>query len=130
MLNLLLVAGGGALGASARYLTGLAWVRSAGMARPWLATAGVNVSGSLLMGVLVGWLVSRGAGGPATDRLRLFLATGVLGGFTTFSSFSLEAVLMLERRAWGEAAGYLGGSVALGLLGLFAGLMFSRRVFA
>ncbi len=130
MFNLLLVAGGGALGAVARYLAGLAWIRSGGVTRPWLATAGVNVTGSLLMGLLVGWLVGRGAGGPATDRLRLFLATGVLGGFTTFSSFSLEAVLLMEKRAWAEAAGYVGGSVASGLLGLTAGLLLSRRVFA
>ena len=130
MLNLGLVALGGACGACLRYLCGAAWVAHAGLSRgPWI-TATINVSGSLAMGLLIGWLAHRASGGAATDRLRLLLATGVLGGFTTFSSFSLEAVLMLERRAYAAAGGYVLGSVALGLAGLFAGLVLSRRVFA
>ena len=130
MLNLGLVALGGAFGAGARYLLGAAWVAQAGAVRgPW-ATAGINVAGSLAMGVLVGWLAHRASGGPAFDRLRLLLATGVLGGFTTFSSFSLEAVLLLERRAYAAAGAYVVGSVALGLAGLAAGLILSRRAFA
>ena len=130
MLNVGLVALGGALGASLRYLCGVAWVAQAGVARgPW-ATAAINVTGSLAMGLLIGWLAHRAAGGAATDRLRLLLATGVLGGFTTFSSFSLEAVLMLERRAYAAAGGYMLGSVVLGIAGLSAGLLLSRRLFA
>lgn len=130
MLNLGLVALGGACGACLRYLCGVAWVAQAGPTRgPW-ATAAINVSGSLAMGVLIGWLAHRAAGGASTDRLRLLLATGALGGFTTFSSFSLEAVLLIERRAYAAAGGYVAGSVALGLGGLFAGLVLSRRIFA
>ena len=129
MINLGLVAAGGALGACVRYLAGAAWMSSFGSTRAWLATAGINVTGSFLMGVLAGWLAFRGHG-AATDRLRLLLGTGVLGGFTTFSTFSLDAGLLIERRSYGLAAAYVGGSVALGLAGLFAGLMLSRRAFA
>ena len=129
MIELGLVAVGGAAGACARYLTAVAWASAGGAARGFLATAGINVVGSLLMGVLVGWLAHRG-GGVATDRLRLLIGTGVLGGFTTFSSFSLEAVLLLERRAYATAAGYVGGSMALGLLALLAGLLLARRAWA
>ncbi len=129
MINLALVAAGGALGACLRYLAGVAWIGAGGAARGFLATAAINVAGSLAMGLLVGWLALKGAG-ASTDRLRLLLATGVLGGFTTFSSFSLEAVLLMERRAYATAATYVGGSVALGLAALFAGLILSRRAFA
>ncbi len=129
MIEFGLVAVGGAAGACARYLTGVAWASAGGATRGYLATAWINVLGSLLMGLLMGWLAHRGAGG-ASDRLRLLLGTGALGGFTTFSSFSLEAVLLLERRAYAAAAGYVGGSVALGLVALLVGLLVARRVFA
>ena len=76
------------------------------------------------MGVMAGWLAFRGAGGGQT--LRLFLTTGIIGGFTTFSTFSLDAAFFWERgQRWGTA-GYVGGSVAAGVLGLFAGLALVR----
>ena len=76
-------------------------------------------AGSFLMGALAGYFALR-TGLP--QSLRLFLVTGVLGGFTTFSAFSLDAALLIERNTYGQAAGYVFGSLALSLVGLFAGL--------
>lgn len=127
MTRLLLVAAGGALGASARYGAGVLAQRLApGAAWPW-ATFVVNVLGGLLMGLLVGWLGQRGQGG---DPLRLFAAVGVLGGFTTFSAFSLETALMIERREAALALGYVAASVLVSIAALFLGLMIARRAFA
>jgi CrcB protein len=123
MTRLLIVAAGGALGAAARY--GVGRFLPAGT-WPW-ATLGVNVTGGLLMGLLTGWLASRQAAGDET--LRLFLAVGVLGGFTTFSAFSLEAVALLERRQYSLACGYVLASVSLSILALFLGLLIARRFF-
>ncbi len=126
MLNLVLVAIGGAAGACARHLSSTVALRLLGPGWPF-GTFGVNIVGSLLMGLLAGWLAFRGEGGAGW---RLFLGTGVLGGFTTFSAFSLETALMVERRQFVLAAGYAAGSVALGLAALFAGLWVARRIFA
>src|SRR4051794_40751593 len=85
----------------------------------------VNVAGSFLMGLLAGFFAYR-AGVP--QHLRLFLTTGILGGFTTFSTFSLDAALLIERHSLGLAAGYLAGSVAASVGALFLGLaMFGTR---
>lgn len=127
MTRLLLVAAGGALGSVARYGAGVLAQRLApGVAWPW-ATFGVNLLGGLLMGLLVGWLGARAAG---DNGLRLFAAVGLLGGFTTFSAFSLETALMIERKQVGLAAGYATASVALSVAALFLGLMIARRAFA
>lgn len=126
MTQLLLVAMGGAAGAAARYGVGVLAGRWLGQAWPW-ATLGVNLLGGLLMGLLVGWLALRG--GADQERLRLLLGVGVLGGFTTFSAFSLEVALMLERRAWASAGLYVSASVVLSVAALFAGLMLARRAF-
>jgi fluoride exporter len=127
MTRLLLVAAGGALGASARWGAGVLAQRLApGAAWPW-ATFGVNVLGGLLMGLLVGWLAARSTGG---DAVRLFAAVGVLGGFTTFSAFSMETALMIERKHLGLAAGYVAASVVFSVASLFLGLMIARRAFA
>src|SRR5947199_2598324 len=104
MDRVLLVALGGGGGAAARYLVGTAWLRLLGPGRPWGATMLINVLGGLLMGVLVGTLAARG-GAAGGDRWRLLLGVGVLGGFTTFSTFSLDAMLMLQRREYATAAG-------------------------
>jgi CrcB protein len=126
MTPFLLVGAGGALGAMARYGAGLAQARLAPGGFPW-ATLTVNGLGGLLMGLLVGWLAHRGAGG---EGLRLFAGVGVLGGFTTFSAFSLETALMIERRDWTGAALYAGVSVILSVAAVFAGLWLARRAFA
>lgn len=127
MTRLLLVALGGAIGASARYGLGLAALRLAPNASwPW-GTFGANAIGGLLMGLLTGWLALRGGAGQET--VRLFAAVGVLGGFTTFSAFSLETMLMIERRQWALAGGYVGLSVVLAVAALFIGLMIARRAF-
>jgi CrcB protein len=88
----------------------------------------VNLTGGLFMGFLIGLLAHRG--GADQDRWRVLIAVGVLGGYTTFSSFSLETALMIERRAYGPAAGYAIASVVLAITALFAGLMLARRLFA
>jgi len=101
MSSVLYVALGGALGASGRYFA--------------------------LMGVLFGYLTTRGNG---SESLRLFIGVGLLGGFTTFSAFSLESIMMLERKAYGAFASYIGLSVGLSLLALIAGLWLSRGIFS
>lgn len=125
MTRLLLVASGGALGASLRY--GVSWLAARwapDAAWPW-ATFAVNVIGCALMGLAVGALAARS--GDTAD-LRLFLAVGVLGGFTTFSAFSLELVGMIDRRQWVVAGGYAMASVVLSVAALFAGLLIARRL--
>lgn len=128
MTRLLLVAVGGAIGASARYGLGVAALRLAPHAAwPW-GTFAANLIGGLLMGLLTGWLALRG--GAEHENVRLFAAVGVLGGFTTFSAFSLETLLMIERRQWALAGGYVALSVVLAVAALFMGLMIARRAFA
>lgn len=127
MTRFLIVAAGGALGAVARYGVGI-WSQRLFPAAQWpWATLTVNVAGGLLMGLLAGWLAFRG--GAHGESLRLFAAVGVLGGFTTFSSYSLEAAQMIERRQLGLAACYVVGSVVLAIGALFVGLMIARRAF-
>jgi CrcB protein len=126
MEKLIFVALGGGMGAAARYLIGVQAMRRLGEA--WPGTLAVNVVGGLLMGMLAGYLAHRG--GADQERWRLLLGVGVLGGFTTFSAFSLETVLMIEKRAYGQAFGYATASVVLSLVALFAGLLIARRVFA
>lgn len=127
MQTLLYVGIGGAVGAVARYLVGVQALRAFGSGWPY-GTFAVNIAGGLLMGLLAGVLAHRG--GLDQERWRLLLGVGVLGGFTTFSAFSLELALMLEKRAFFTAAAYAVASVALSTLALFAGLLVARRVFA
>ncbi|WP_309092863.1 fluoride efflux transporter CrcB [Phenylobacterium sp.] len=126
MQALLLVGAGGAAGAVARYLLGVQTLRWFGPAWP-VGTFTANVLGGFLMGLLAGALAHRSEGG---ETWRLLLGVGVLGGFTTFSAYSLEVALMIEKRALGQALAYGAGSAALSVGALFAGLMLARRVFA
>jgi fluoride exporter len=87
----------------------------------------VNVLGSFIMGALAGWLAFK-AGEGWSQPLRLFLTTGILGGFTTFSAFSLDAVLIWERGQNGLAATYVAASVLLSIAGLVAGLGLARTI--
>jgi len=128
MEKLLFVALGGAVGSVCRYLTGIGATRVVGPNIGWAGTFTVNIVGGCLMGLLIGFLAHRG--GPDQERLRVFLAVGVLGGFTTFSSFSLDAALMIERRDYALAGAYIAASVVLSILALFCGLMTARRMFA
>ena len=125
MEKLLLVAAGGATGAVARYWVGTQAGRLFGPGLPW-GTLIVNVVGGLLMGLLIGVLTARG--GADQERWRLLLGVGLLGGFTTFSAFSLEVALMIERRALASAFGYSILSVALSVAALFAGLLLARKL--
>jgi len=122
---LLAVAVGGALGATGRYLVVSLVGRVIGHGFPW-GTLVVNTLGSLAMGLLIGVAAHRL---DLTEPARTFLVVGVLGGFTTFSTFSLDLVTLYERHAWGPLVGYVAGSVALGALGLFAGLWITRRMY-
>ncbi len=124
MTHLALVALGGAIGAALRHLAGLAAMRLLGTGFPW-GTFFVNIVGSLAMGILIAVLARR-SGTPS--EVRLFLATGLLGGFTTFSAFSLDVALLWERGETAATLGYVAGSVAISILALFAGLWLVRSV--
>ena len=123
MLPLLYVMVGGAVGSGARYPTGRAMLSLLGPDYPF-GTLAVNLIGGLLMGVLVGVL----ARNTASETWRLLLGVGVLGGFTTFSAFSLDVVTMIERGAIGVAFGYVLVSVIGSVAALFAGLSAVRAV--
>ena len=121
--TILQVAAGGALGASGRFLTQRAALAWFGPGFPW-GTLIVNVAGSVAMGALAVLLARKG--GAAAP----FLMTGLLGGFTTFSAYSLDVATLIERGALGPAAGYALGSVLLSVGGLFLGLWAMRAVLA
>ena len=122
MGGFLIVFLGAGLGGMARHGVNVLALRLLGSAFPF-GTLAVNVLGSLVMGLLVGWFAHRGDPGLPW---RLFLTTGILGCFTTFSTFSLDAASLLERGQAGLAALYILLSVGAGLLGLFAGLALTR----
>ena len=111
------------LGAALRHGVNLLAARWLGAAFPY-ATLIENVSGSLVMGLLAGYFAFRG---DATQPMRLFQATGVLGGYTTFSAFSLDTALLWERGEVALAVAYVLGSVALSIGGLFAGIALVRH---
>lgn len=124
MNALVLVFIGGGLGAVSRHLSGMALMRASGPGFPW-GTMVVNIAGSLAMGLLIAWLARRSSGDA---DLRLLLATGFLGGFTTFSAFSLDAVTLYERGALTAAAAYVIASVTVSILALFGGLWLARQL--
>ncbi len=122
---LIAVALGGAIGASLRYLFGVGILRVVGVTSFPVAILSVNVIGSFLMGVFVVLAAQRGL-----THFSPFVMTGLLGGFTTFSAFSLEAVTLYERGDWGQAALYVGLSVFLSIAGLMLGLFVARGALA
>ncbi|CAN5213329.1 fluoride efflux transporter CrcB [soil metagenome] len=126
MIKTLLVFLGGGVGAASRHGVNLLVARLIGGDFPW-ATSIINVTGSFLMGLAAGYFTYL-AGGEISQNARLFLTTGILGGYTTFSAFSLDAALLWERGAAGPAVAYVVGSVVLAILGLFAGLWVVRSL--
>ena len=123
---LLLASAGGAIGAGACSLVNAGCVRCFGPAFPW-ATVGINVAGSFLMGI-VAEFVARRLGGSI--EARTFLATGILGGFTTFSAFSLDFAGLMGHREVGLALAYVAASVILSIAALYLGLALARLVLA
>jgi CrcB protein len=121
MLYLIVFLGAG-IGGAMRHGVNVAATRLFGLGFPY-GTFIVNVVGSFLMGLFAGYFAYR-AGIP--QHVRLFLTTGILGGFTTFSTFSLDAALLIERHQFGAAAGYMVGSLAAGVAALFFGLAVFR----
>jgi fluoride exporter len=124
MRVVLAVALGGAIGAVARHVFAAQVTRFAGEGFPW-GILTVNVLGSFVMGVLAEGFALRW---NAPLEARAFLTVGILGGFTTFSSFSLDAMLLMERGQWVAAALYMIGSVVLAVGGLFCGLVLVRQL--
>jgi CrcB protein len=122
-MSYLLVFVGGGLGATLRHLINVTCARCMGIGFPW-GTFIINITGSTVMGLIAGYLAFKG---EASQPWRLFLMTGILGGYTTFSAYSLDAALLYERGEFGLAALYVIGSVVISIAGLFAGLALVRQ---
>jgi fluoride exporter len=122
-MNYLLVFIGGGLGSTLRYLVNVICPRYLGADFPY-HTFIINITGSTVMGLIAGYLALRG---EAAASWRLFLMTGILGGYTTFSAFSLDAAMLYERGEIGAALFYVVGSVVFSIAGLFAGLALVRH---
>ena len=115
---------GGGLGSMLRHAVNQ--VSASLLGAGFWGTLFVNITGSFAMGLIAGWFAFRGEGGR--QSLRLFLTTGILGGYTTFSTFSLDAALFWERGQLWATAFYVGSSIVAGLLGLFGGLALVREL--
>ena len=124
MPTIVWVALGGAISSAARYGVNVWSGRVLGAEFPW-HTFIVNVMGCFAMGALVSLMALKLNVGP---EIRAFLTTGILGGFTTFSAFSLDFALLVERKTYGAAVAYGAGSVALSLIAVFAGLYLVRSL--
>lgn len=123
MKNYILVFLGGGLGSMLRHGMNMLCARLFGTAFPW-GTFVINITGSTVMGLIAGYLAFRG---DAAQPWRLFLMTGILGGYTTFSAFSLDAMLLYERGEFGLAVAYVAGSVGIAVAGLAGGLALVRH---
>ena len=126
MNHLLIIAMGGALGAVMRHLVNQGAMRVLGPEFPY-GTLAVNLLGSLAMGLLVGWLAR--VGHPNATEIRFAFGVGVLGAFTTMSAFSLDVVVMIERKHMVMAFGYAVFTVVLSVMAVFIGLLIARRIF-
>ncbi|TIL60310.1 MAG: fluoride efflux transporter CrcB [Mesorhizobium sp.] len=124
MINLLLVAAGGAIGAGLRHVVNFVALRLVGPSFPW-GTMAINIVGSFAMGLFITTLARRYGG---SNELRLFVATGILGGFTTFSAFSLDFATLWERGATLPAVGYALVSLIGAIIALFLGLWLARSL--
>jgi fluoride exporter len=123
-MNYLLVFIGGGLGSTLRYLVNIVCPRLFGAGFPY-HTFIINITGSTVMGLIAGYFAFRA---DASQSWRLFLMTGILGGYTTFSAFSLDTAVLYERGEIGQALFYVLGSVVFSILGLFAGLALVRQL--
>ncbi|MDR3485842.1 MAG: fluoride efflux transporter CrcB [Bradyrhizobium sp.] len=123
-MGYLLVFFGGGLGATLRHAVNVACARGLGTSFPY-GTFIINITGSIVMGLIAGYLAFKG---EASQPWRLFLMTGILGGYTTFSAFSLDTALLYERGEIGLALFYVLGSVVFAIAGLFAGLALVRHL--
>ena len=123
---LLAVGAGGAIGSMARYLIA-GWVQGPAWTGFPYGIFIVNVTGGFIMGVFTEVMALRFNVSPV---MRAFLTTGILGGYTTFSTFSLEAAMLIERHNYGQASFYIAGSAVLSVVALFAGLWFTRMIYA
>lgn len=124
MQSVLIVFAGGGLGAVARHLLNMSVTRLIGSDFPWGVML-INISGSVIMGMAAAFFAFK-ADANWSQPLRLFMTTGILGGYTTFSAFSLDVVLLWERGEPLQALAYVLGSVALSVLGLVAGMALVR----
>ena len=122
-MGYLIVFLGGGVGAALRHGINLGVARLLGTAFPY-GTLLINITGSFVMGLVAAYFAFKG---DASQHWRLFLTTGILGGYTTFSAFSLDVALLYERGEFGMAALYVIASVALSIVGLFAGLALVRH---
>jgi CrcB protein len=123
MFNLFLVVVGGGIGAGIRHLTNIGALRLVGPSYPW-GTMAINIIGSFAMGLFIASMMRRGG----SNEVRLFVATGILGGFTTFSAFSLDFATLWERGATLPALGYALASVIGAIIALFLGLWLARSL--
>ena len=121
---ILAVAAGGAIGSVARYLVGIGSTRLFGLAFPW-GTLLINIAGSFLIGAFIEMFALKW---DLPQEARVFLTVGICGGFTTFSAFSLDAYLLVQRGDWWLAAGYVIGSVVLSIGALIAALHLVRSL--
>ncbi len=124
MRLLILATVGGGLGAGARYLVQANMIRWLGMGFPWWTFA-INIVGSFAMGVVATMVALRFGNSP---EIRTFLATGILGGFTTFSAFSLDVANLIDKKQQAAAAFYVAGSVGVSILALYAGLALAKAM--
>lgn len=126
MRLLMLATVGGGIGAGIRYLVQVGMIRALGPAFPWWTFA-INITGSFAMGVIATMVALRFDNSP---EVRTFLATGILGGFTTFSAFSLDAANLMDRHDYGWASGYVAGSVILSIFALYAGIALAKAIWS